>query len=558
MPTPIESIQKVFGAEWKPSAAFTPELQARGIYGAVRVPTATDPGKVYTIGPGGEAIATPERYQELFGTLEQKGIVGEVSPEQARALGIMGPTPTEPLVEPETTADLDVGEGVFIPPTPEAPSITDQYTQSMLATLERQRLTLEQRYQTELTATQTKLEAAQKRQEEFLATQKGVLEEEVKPLLEPFRADIEKTERERLKVEENFFANQQLTNELETLLTTIQADLQREKDITGLTAIRQPRIEKATEEATARVGVIEATMAARNNQITVANNLIDRTVTAMTADRNDQLTYYNALLSFYDKQIDLEGAKIITLSEQEQNWIKAEIGLLEGDLASTQANVDYIKGLMLDPNTAWIMAQSGVTLNDTPAEVQQKLADHSYRQEAVETRNQMEAQGYSYVTPEVAATKPEGTIATITDSKGVVRNYYSPTAALDIASKKKELAKPYYKPEEEEEATSYSDEEFRNQARKLIRIGIPFEDAVRSLYEDPLIANAERGELILREIYGVEVPEELKEVPSYTPEAEVVAEKPEELLKPTFEITPISEREPLVPFETKLTEQWWE
>ena len=108
MPKPIESIQKVFGKGWKPSPAFTPELQAKGVFGAVRVKGTPE---VYTIGPGGTK-ETAKSYLERFGTSEQKGIVGEVSPEQARALGIS--IPTEPLVEPETTADLDVDIDLLI------------------------------------------------------------------------------------------------------------------------------------------------------------------------------------------------------------------------------------------------------------------------------------------------------------------------------------------------------------------------------------------------------------------------------------------------------------
>jgi len=45
----ISGIQSVFGAGWQPSPAFTPELQAQGIFGAVRI---AGTNEVYTIGPG--------------------------------------------------------------------------------------------------------------------------------------------------------------------------------------------------------------------------------------------------------------------------------------------------------------------------------------------------------------------------------------------------------------------------------------------------------------------------------------------------------------------------
>lgn len=65
-----------------------------GIEGAVRI---TGRPEVFTIGEGGGGIIegqaapgaeTPESFQQKFGTLEQEGIVTEISPEQAAELGI--------------------------------------------------------------------------------------------------------------------------------------------------------------------------------------------------------------------------------------------------------------------------------------------------------------------------------------------------------------------------------------------------------------------------------------------------------------------------------------
>lgn len=80
----LAGVRSVFGPGWRPSPAFTPELQRKGIFGAVRV--AGSPN-VFTIGPGG-GLETPESFQKKFGTLEQKGIVEEITREQAIALGI--------------------------------------------------------------------------------------------------------------------------------------------------------------------------------------------------------------------------------------------------------------------------------------------------------------------------------------------------------------------------------------------------------------------------------------------------------------------------------------
>ena len=106
----IQGIRSVFGAGWVPSPAFTPELQAKGIYGAVRIKGTNE---VYTIGSGGTK-ETAESYLQKFGTSEQKGIVGEISKEQAIKLGVTDTAQT--AVDPrtitpqsmETTDKLDI------------------------------------------------------------------------------------------------------------------------------------------------------------------------------------------------------------------------------------------------------------------------------------------------------------------------------------------------------------------------------------------------------------------------------------------------------------------
>jgi hypothetical protein len=96
----LAGIRTVFGPNWQPSPAFTPELQAKGIYGAVRVAGTND---VYTIGKGG-TLETPESFMQKFGTLDQTGIVGEITKEQAAQLGIN-------LAGVPSAGDTGIGDG---------------------------------------------------------------------------------------------------------------------------------------------------------------------------------------------------------------------------------------------------------------------------------------------------------------------------------------------------------------------------------------------------------------------------------------------------------------
>jgi hypothetical protein len=324
-----------------------------------------------------------KRYNELTGA----------GASESAALQAVNLIPTEISKTPDVPSQVSSPEL----PVPTATSVIDQYSQTLLQNEQNLRTQLEQKYQAELDRINKAREEAQKEKDALTAKTEGMITEDVKPLLEPFRADLEASERERLKVEENYFENQALVEELDSLLTQIQADVQATKDVTGLSSIREPRITKAVEDATARVGVIEAVMAARNNQINQAYTLIDRTLGAMTADRQDQLNYYNTLLNFYDKQTDEEGNKILSLDKEEKEIVNAQISLLENDLAQAQSNANYIKNLMINPDTAQFMAKAGITLNDTPDEVNRKMSEQSNRDQITEYKNSLVAQGYEYV-----------------------------------------------------------------------------------------------------------------------------------------------------------------
>lgn len=87
----LMSIQAVFGPTWTPAKIFfDKKLIQRGIYGACRIvgSSAIPPYRVFLIGPGGYPIYEQKQFKELFNTLYQDGIVGIITPEQGKLLGI--------------------------------------------------------------------------------------------------------------------------------------------------------------------------------------------------------------------------------------------------------------------------------------------------------------------------------------------------------------------------------------------------------------------------------------------------------------------------------------
>lgn len=236
-------------------------------------------------------------------------------------------------------------------------------------------------------------------------------------LTTPFRADLETSERDRLSVNTNFEENQKLVDELDQLLTEGNNLIKQQQSVTGIAAIRNPRIQQTMNDVAARAGVIQAVMAARNSQITVAENLIDRSINAIAQDRNDQLSYYNTILT-------LNNQDKLSLTEDNKLIAQQQVALLQGDLQQAQATANYVKQLMLDPANAQLMADSGVTLNDSIEVINQKLAQGSYLQEVREMTNAFTAEGARPIT------NPDGVPAkqlrSFTDSRGVTHYYKMP------------------------------------------------------------------------------------------------------------------------------------
>jgi len=358
----------------------------------------------------------------------QRGRIDIVQQAKQAREQIITPPTAEPKTGPVSTFDLRLGTI----PAPEMPeeigkTTMDQFIQGAASVLDSARKNLENTYNQQIKNLKAGQKQSQKRIDELTVKQEGIITGEVQEILKPFRENLEKTERERLKIEENYLANQKSTQELETLLTQAQQEIKVAEEITGLSAIRTPRIVKIKEDAIARIGIVEAVMAARNNQITVAENLIDRSTSAIEADKKDQLNYYQTLLNFYEGTKDEEGKRLIILKANEKEFLDKQIGLLESDLSRIQENTDYLKGLMLDPDTADLIEQSGVTLIDSVETINQKMSKQIYRLELVDLDNEMIIAGYKPITTDIMLQgKTQDQLITINDSRGNPRIYLKP------------------------------------------------------------------------------------------------------------------------------------
>lgn len=282
---------------------------------------------------------------------------------------------------------------------------TQNYVSGLNAEVEAARKALEQQLAQQQTQTQAELEAAKKREQEAL--------QNVYQLTTPFREELEKKERERLGTDVVLSQQRKLLDELEGLLTEGNNLIKMQQQVTGLAAIRNPRIQKTMDDVAARAGVINAVVSLQNTYLANAYQSIDRSISAIAQDRQDRLTYYESVLNLANRDI-------IRLDNTSREIAKEQIDLLKFDLNRLTETADYVKKLMVNPDYALLMAQGGVTLNDSVEQINKKLADAQYANEVRDISNKMATSGY------VAVASPQGVpqnkLVTITDSKG--NKYY--------------------------------------------------------------------------------------------------------------------------------------
>jgi hypothetical protein len=299
--------------------------------------------------------------------------------------------PTSPIVTPVPAKSLKPAPEVQLP-TPQAPQDNLVYAETVKGAVDSARKTLDTTLANEKSTIDTQVDALRKQQADTLA--------KAKPLTEPFRAELENTERRKKFVDDNFEANQRLTNELDSLLTQQNALMAQAMGGAIMSnRARQIKVNRTQQEVSARVGVIEAVMNARNNQIAQAYTAIDRSIGNIASDRNDSLNYYNTL-------IELDNQRILTLDNESRKITNEQISLVKGDLAKAEKTAEYVKELMLDPTTAQFMADAGVTLLDSVDEVKTKMAEQGKREDIISIKNSLVEQGYEIVPYEAEGSFP--------------------------------------------------------------------------------------------------------------------------------------------------------
>ena len=226
------------------------------------------------------------------------------------------------------------------------------------------------------------------------------------------------------KLEEDFNKARALTDELNELNKQANSDIQAVKNQTGLSALLNPRINKTIDDYTGRTAVIQAAMAGVDNNISLSYQYIDKAQEDLTTRKNEEINYYNSVISFYEKlEVGEEKRETLAIADK-KDAAQNIIDMRNTEINNLEDTTNYIKELMLeDP-----IRTSGAGINlatDNLDTITKKLADYDYGQEVISTRNKMEDEGYTYLSNMNGITS-EDEVTRMIDSKGVERVYKNP------------------------------------------------------------------------------------------------------------------------------------
>jgi hypothetical protein len=266
-----------------------------------------------------------------------------------------------------------------------------------------------------ITEQQTKNEANLTAEQQKLAGAQG----EIQKLVTPFRQTEETAGRAKYGTEQVLVEQKALLGELNQLLTEGNDLIRQQKEMTGLAAIRNPRIQKTMDDVLARAGVIEAVVNLQNTYLANAYQSIDRTVGAIANDRQDQINYYSSVLNMANNNI-------INLSSEKKDLAQQQIDILKANLNQSLTSANYIKELMTNPSTALSMAKAGVTLNDSVEQINAKMANYQMSKEIQDMTNQFTSAGAQPVYD--PASIPADRLLSFTDSSGKVHYFEVPKA----------------------------------------------------------------------------------------------------------------------------------
>lgn len=268
-------------------------------------------------------------------------------------------------------------------PAAQAPNVANNFNTSLATTIQTQAQQLQQSLTTQTQNYQSKIDTLNQQKQDMQALQESGLATEQDITNSEAQDKAAALEQEKKQFEENYNARQQLVGTLTTLLSKGQAAITELQNTSGLSSIMNPRISQTMASVQGQAGVITAALAAYDTQIGLAQSQLKTATDAISQIYGDQLSYWKTVVDFYSGQEKGVDTQIASLSKDQQTYIDAQVKQLQDNVAQTQATAKIVSDAMLDPTKALAYAKAGVSLTDSPAQINEKLATYEQAQQNV-------------------------------------------------------------------------------------------------------------------------------------------------------------------------------
>ncbi len=207
---------------------------------------------------------------------------------------------------------------------------------------------------------------------------------------------LDAAEIESSKLQKDLQDRRNLVAELTVLNETAFADIQAMKGVTGLAAIRTPRINAKIDEWKGRSSILTASIAGVEGNITMAYTVIDAAQADITDRRNEELTYYNALISYYGGLEETTKEKLTTAQTDKKEAAQNIVDMKQTEIDNLEAISTLIKEEMI--NDPARIAGAGINLAiDTLETITTKLANYDYGVEVQDIKNEQAKEGNKYI-----------------------------------------------------------------------------------------------------------------------------------------------------------------
>lgn len=334
-----------------------------------------------------------------------------------------------PLPEVPSATDLGTGNADISTTTNPIP-LWEAKATGLQSQIDKLQSDMEARYKLDEAKYQKEADKIKAEQQEYRDLQKEMIDKTSPEALRTEQQDtiyknrLDAAEYASTKLLEDYKLERDLVLELRNLGDQALSEIEAVKNVTGLSAIRTPRINKTINDWEGKLAMKQAALAAVRGQMSSSKTYLDDAEASITARNKQEVDYYNSLSKYYDSLAGDKKDELAEANRKKQEAADNQAKIKQAEIDDLKDTFTLIKNEMI--NDPARIAGAGINLaTDNLETITKKLADWDYGKEVIDKKNTMEAEGYTYLSNLNGITS-ENQITRIKDSRGVERIYKNP------------------------------------------------------------------------------------------------------------------------------------